>query len=384
MVCYAAKIPSYVYGGEGSIDKLKDILQKEKSKKVIVFTYKSIISSGLAELVFKRLQEVGVEYDVFPELVPEPSIYDVESIMKEVVSSKGDMIIALGGGSVMDVAKLCVVLMDGSYTIHELLKNPGIAKKGMKSVMIPTTCGTGSEATCNSIVTIPEQDIKVGIVSDELIPDYVILDPIMVKELPNSILASTGVDALAHAVECFTSRKANPFSDTYALAAAKLIFNNIKAAYDDANNMEAKTNMLIGSFYGGVAITSSGTTAVHALAYPLGGKYHIPHGVSNAILLADVMVFNKDACEDRLAIIYDALNPCKPEQSISEKAQYIIDLIADVVEYTNIPTNLKEFGVEKEDLDFLVEAASKVTRLLDNNLKKLSLDDIRGIYSKLI
>ena len=284
----------------------------------------------------------------------------------------------------MDAAKLCCVLKDADYTIKDLLNDPTLAKKQIKTVMIPTTCGTGSEATCNAIVAVPEEQSKKGIVNDSMIPDYVVLDSNMIRKLPKSIVAATGVDALAHVVECFTSKKATPFSDTYAAAGAKLIFHNIREAYNNPDNMEAKSNMMTGAFYGGVAITGSGTTAVHALSYPLGGKYHIAHGVSNAILFAHVMEFNKDACSKRLAILCDAVYPEHAGKSEDEKAQYMIDQIADIVKVTNIPTDLKEFGVKQEDLDFLVDAGSKQQRLLVNNMKELSLDDIRNIYLKVL
>ena len=300
------------------------------------------------------------------------------------VAASGDLIIAIGGGSVMDAAKLCCVLKDADYTIKDLLNDPTLAKKQIKTVMIPTTCGTGSEATCNAIVAVPEEQSKKGIVNDSMIPDYVVLDSNMIRKLPKSIVAATGVDALAHVVECFTSKKATPFSDTYAAAGAKLIFHNIREAYNNPDNMEAKSNMMTGAFYGGVAITGSGTTAVHALSYPLGGKYHIAHGVSNAILFAHVMEFNKDACSKRLAILCDAVYPELAGKSEDEKAQYMIDQIADIVKVTNIPTDLKEFGVKPEDLDFLVDAGSKQQRLLVNNMKELSLDDIRNIYLKVL
>ena len=284
----------------------------------------------------------------------------------------------------MDAAKLCCVLKDADYTIKDLLNDPMLAKKQIKTVMIPTTCGTGSEATCNAIVAVPEEQSKKGIVNDSMIPDYVVLDSNMIRKLPKSIVAATGVDALANVVECFTSKKATPFSDTYAAAGAKLIFHNIREAYNNPDNMEAKSNMMTGAFYGGVAITGSGTTAVHALSYPLGGKYHIAHGVSTAILFAHVMEFNKDACSKRLAILCDAVYPELAGKSEDEKAQYMIDQIADIVKVTNIPTDLKEFGVKPEDLDFLVDAGSKQQRLLVNNMKELSLDDIRNIYLKVL
>lgn len=381
---YQMKIPSCLYGGEGCIDQIKEIIAKEKAQKVLVFTDKGIQNTGLLDILLGNLEEAKVTYRVFDDLKPEPAYQDVEVVMEEVHSCDGDLIVAMGGGSVMDAAKLCSVLKDADYTIRDLLKDPSLARKQRKTVMIPTTCGTGSEATCNAIVAVPEEQSKKGIVNDDMIPDYVILDGVTIAKLPKQIVAATGVDALAHAVECFTSKKATPFSDTYALASAKLIFANIREAYRNPNNMEAKNRMMLGAFYGGVAITGSGTTAVHALSYPLGGKYHIAHGVSNAILFAHVMEFNKEACEERLELLCDAIAPEICHKSRSEKAQYLIDQIADIVKLTDIPTNLEEFGVKMEDLDFLVEAGSQQQRLLVNNCKELSLEDIRNIYLKVL
>ena len=384
MKLYQSKIPSCTYGGQGSLNQVAGILSAEKAQRVIVFTDQGVRGAGLLDPLTDLLQNAGVPYTVFDQLKAEPSYQDVDALMQQVGQETGSLIIALGGGSVMDTAKLCAALQGAPYTTKDLLGSPGKAKKQMKSIMIPTTCGTGSEATCNAIVAVPEDGVKVGIVNDCLIPDYVILDPEMIRGLPAPIIAATGVDALAHAVECYTSLKANPLSDVYAMASAKLIFQNIRAAYSQPEHMEAKSNMLIGAFYGGAAITASGTTAVHALSYPLGGKYHIAHGVSNAILFAHVMAFNKDACEGRLAQICDAIHPDLCGQPKAERARFVIDEIADIVRFTNIPTNLAQYGVTAADLDFLTDAGSKVTRLLDNNCKKLSLDDIRAIYRKVL
>ncbi|MGE4214058.1 MAG: iron-containing alcohol dehydrogenase [Anaerotignaceae bacterium] len=378
------KIPSCVYAGEGSIEKIKEIVAKEAASKVLVFTDKGVRGTGLVDIVLNELTAAKVEYQIFDNLVAEPSYTDVDKVIKEAEDAQGDLIVAIGGGSVMDAAKLCAVLKGANYTIKDLLSDPTIAQKGIKSVMIPTTCGTGSEATCNAIVAIPEESTKKGIVNDNMIPDYVILDAKMIAKLPKSIIAATGVDALAHVVECFTSKKATPLSDTYALAGAKLIFKNIKKAYNNADDMEAKASMLLGAFYGGVAITGSGTTAVHALAYPLGGKYHIPHGVSNAILFAHVMAFNKEACADRLALLCDGVYPELSAKTTEEKAQHMINEIKSIVKDTAIPTSLKDFGVPAADLEVLVESGSQQTRLLVNNMKELSLDDIRELYKKVM
>lgn len=381
---YQVKIPSCTYGGEGSIEKVKEIVAKEKSQKVVVFSDEGIKATGLLSILTRQLDETGVQYHVFTDCKPEPSYSQVEAVVDMVQNQECDLIIGLGGGSVMDAAKLASVLKGAFYTIKDLMNDPTQAEKKVKTVMIPTTCGTGSEATCNAIVAVPEEKSKKGIVNDNMIPDYVILDAQMIAKLPKSIVAATGVDALAHVVECFTSKKATPFSDSYALEGAKLIFGNIREAYNNPDNVEAKNKMMIGAYYGGIAITGSGTTAVHALSYPLGGKFHIAHGVSNAILFAHVMRFNEDACKERLAILCDAINPVYAKRSIEEKADYVIEQIADIVKVTNIPTDLTQYGVTMDDLDFLVTAGSQQQRLLVNNMKELSKDDIRKIYLKVV
>jgi alcohol dehydrogenase len=373
-------IPAMIYAGQGSIEKLTEIIKKEKAESILLFTDKGVRSVGLT----KRIEAIcsAVQCRVVDDLTAEPAVADVERVIAEVGKEQVDLIIGVGGGSVMDASKLASIVVGADYTLRDLLQDSGMAKKYIKTVMIPTTCGTGSEATCNAIVAIPEKESKQGIVNNCMIPDYVILDADMIAGLPQKIIAATGVDALAHAVECFTSKKATVLSDTYAREGACKIFHNIRRAYNNPDDMEAKGEMMIGAFYGGVAITGSGTTAVHALSYPLGGKYHIAHGVSNAILFAHVMAFNKDACVERLALLCDAVYPELSVRTAEKKADHIIEEIAAIVRETNIPTSLQSFGVKPEDLDFLVEAGGQQQRLLVNNCKKLSLADIRMIYKK--
>lgn len=377
-------LPAVIYAGEGSTERLRDIIRKEGAKSVLVFTDKGIRSFGLS----KEIEEICAQeaaLKVVDDLTAEPAVSDIERVMREVEKDRPDLIVGVGGGSVMDAAKLAGILIGADYTLRDLLATGGaIAKKQVKSIMVPTTCGTGSEATCNAIVAIPEEESKKGIVNDCMISDAVILDVRMIAKLPPPIIAATGVDALAHCVECFTSKKATMLSDTYAKEGARKIFHNIRRAFSAADDLEAKQEMLLGAFYGGVAITGSGTTAVHALSYPLGGKYHIAHGVSNAILFAHVMAFNKDACSGRLAALSDAVFPEFASKSVDEKADRIIREIADIVRDTEIPTSLETFGVKPADIDFLVDAGSKQTRLLVNNCKELSLDDIRCIYKKVL
>ena len=383
---YNLKMPHAVYGGENAMDNITAILKKDQVKRVAMFTDKGIQACGLFALPEAAVKAAGADYYILDEIPPEPSYTAVQSIVNQFKASGADMIVACGGGSVMDAAKLASVLVTDEYGVKELLEEPGRAKKCVPIILIPTTAGTGAEVTPNAIVAVPEKELKVGIVNENMIADYVILDARMIKNLPRPIAAATGVDALAHAIECYTSKKANPFSNTFAMEALDLILNNIIPACDDAEAMDAKNKMQIAAFYAGIAITASGTTAVHALSYPLGGKYHIAHGVSNAILLAPVMRFNAPVCQDRLAQAYDRCchDTVKTCHTAQEKAEWVIEQLEHIVRHLDIPTSLKEFGVSPEDLDGLVEAGMQVQRLLVNNMRPVTAEDARNLYLEIL
>lgn len=382
---YNLMMPPAVYSGENALDNLEAILGKNGVKKLAVFTDKGVEGAGLLDAPMARVRASGVEYVVLDELPPEPTYAQAQKLVDQFKASGADFILAVGGGSVMDTAKLAGILATDAYGVKDLLDNPGMAVKCVKSVMVPTTAGTGAEATPNAIVAVPEKEVKVGIVNPAMIADYVILDAVMIKNLPRKIAASTGVDALCHAIECFTSNKANPFSDLFALQALDMILNNIEKACDDPSAMAEKNAMLLASFYAGVAITASGTTAVHALSYPLGGKYHIAHGVSNAILLVPVMRFNESACREKFAAAYDrcvhAGGGCA---TVEEKSAWIIRRLEEIVRHLDIPTSLAQFGVPGEDLEVLVEAGMGVQRLLVNNMREVTPADARAIYTEIM
>ncbi len=387
LTSYNLKMPHAVYGGENAMDNIATIIKTLNAKKVAMFTDKGLRKLGLFTLAEDVVKTTGVDYYVLDELPPEPSYMAVQAIVDQFKVSGADLIVACGGGSVMDAAKLASVLVTDEYGVKELLDNPGMAKKCVPIVLIPTTAGTGAEVTPNAIVGVPERELKIGIVNENMIADYVILDARLIKNLPRKIAAATGVDALAHCIECFTSNKANPFSDMYALEGCDLILNNIEKACDDPEAMAEKNRMQMAAYYGGLAITASGTTAVHALSYPLGGKYHIAHGVSNAILLAPVMRFNaKDpAFRARLALAYDRC--CHEEEkasTVDEKAAWMIAKMESIVKHLDIPTSLKEFNVPAEDLEGLVEAGMSVQRLLVNNMITLTPADARALYQEIL
>lgn len=382
MIKYNLQMPQNVYSGENALENIKTIVKGYK--KIAVFTDKGIQSTGLLDKIIDILNETGVENFIFNELTPEPTCDQVQLVIDEFKLVGADFIVAVGGGSVMDTAKLASICVTDEYGVRDLLDNPSMGRKTTKTLAIPTTAGTGSEATPNSIVSVPEKELKVGIVNGEMIPDYVILDAQMIKNLPVKIAAATGVDALAHAIECFTSKKATPFSNMFALESLDLIMNNIEEACLNKDAMEAKNNMLLAAFYAGVAISASGTTAVHALSYPLGGKYHIPHGVSNAMLLVPVMKFNEPVCRELLEKAYDRVEKNPIAKTQEEKSAWIINRLDEIVRKLEIPTSLKEYGVKDEDLEILVESGMNVKRLLVNNMRELTKEDARKLYLEIM
>ncbi|HJC23035.1 MAG TPA: iron-containing alcohol dehydrogenase [Candidatus Eisenbergiella merdavium] len=379
---YSLKMPSRVFGGNGSLTEMENIV---RGRRIAVFTDKGIEKSGLLDIPLSIAGKAGAQSIILDELPTEPDYMQAQETIGLFRETGAELIVAIGGGSVMDIAKLASIAATDDYTVKDMLDQPLLGKKQIETLLIPTTAGTGSEATPNSIVAVPEKELKVGIVNPEMLADSVILDSSMIKKLPLKIAAATGIDALAHAIECFTSNKANPFSNLFAMEALKLIFGNIERACMDPEAIQEKDNMLMAAFYGGVAITSSGTTGVHALSYPLGGKYHIAHGVSNAMLLLPVMHFNKDACLDEFEQIYDAVMPAASGAiGKEEKAEAVLERMEQIIRCLEIPSSLSEFRIRENDLGTLVEAGMQVTRLLENNRKKITPEDARKIYQKIL
>ena len=373
------KLPGKIYAGLNAVENISRIV-KGKYRKAAIFTDRGIEAAGLLEGVKEELRHGGLSVEILDDLAAEPTCDQAQAAINRFCETGADLIVAAGGGSVMDAAKLASITAGSGYGVRDLLDDPALGRRTVDTLMIPTTAGTGAEATPNSIVAVPEKELKVGIVNDAMIPDYVILDGNMIRKLPKKIAASTGVDALAHGIECFTSKKANAFSNLFAMEAMKLIFSSIEKACCDADAAEEKNQMLLAAFYAGAAITASGTTAVHALSYPLGGRYHIPHGVANAMLLLPVMEFNRPACLDEFAAVYDSLNPHAGAESREEKADWLLGRMEGIIRNVEIPVSLAEFGIGMEDLDDLVKAGLDVKRLLDNNKRTVTENDARKIY----
>lgn len=378
-----------IVGGPGSLDQLPALAAELRARRVLVVSDKGVAAAGLVEPARAALAKAGLAVQVIDNTPPEPEVNDVEAVLaaaREGFGAQGcDLVVGIGGGSAMDVAKIVAVLLAHPTPLRALLdKSATIAARGLPTIMVPTTSGTGSEATPNSIILVPEDELKVGIVSPLLMPDVVILDPLLTLSLPAAVTASTGMDALTHAIECYCSKKGTPFSDLYGLEAIRLIAGSLRRAFDNGRDLQARADMLLGAFYGGACIATSSTTAVHALAYPLGGKYRVPHGLSNAMLLPTVMEFNLEGSEARFAAMARAMG--LDVAGLSERAagERFIAALHRLNADLGIRSDLKAVGVTEADLDGLVDGAAKVTRLLDNNPRTMSRADMRAIYQRLI
>jgi alcohol dehydrogenase len=375
-----------IVAGVDSIQAVGDFAAEYGVKTALIITDQGVWNTGLVEKPRKLLEEAGVRVEVINNTPPEPSTDHVNQVVAAAKKLNCQAVIGIGGGSSMDVAKITAVMLTNPQSLKELLGGARIEKRGVPTLMIPTTAGTGAEATQNAIFLVPEQESKVGIVSSKLVPDWAILDPRLTLGLPPAITAATGMDALCHAMECYISKKANPLSDTYALRAISLIGRSLRKAYADGSDIDARHDMLLAALFGGMCIASSSTTAVHALAYPLGGKFHIPHGLSNAVLLPYVMQFNLDATVEKFRDIAQAMGLDIAGISAEAAAQKMIANLFSLVEDLKINECLKlqERGITVADVDVMVDGAAKVTRLLNNNPKPMGREDMREIYLKLL
>ncbi|WP_313688179.1 iron-containing alcohol dehydrogenase [Pantoea sp.] len=371
-------INSTVISGYQALNDLSYLL-KGKQKALLV-TDKNIEGIPAVQTLIAQLKQQIASLSLVNSVPPEPSQHDVAAIVAALPTTDVDLVIGVGGGSVLDVAKLLSILcVAGAPNLDALLAGEKPLTR-TTSLLIPTTAGTGSEATPNAILAIPEKETKVGIITPVMLPDYVALIPELTTSMPPHIASSTGIDALCHLIECFTATVANPVSDNYAMIGMKKLFASLETAVAEPGNLEARLNMLWASYYGGASIAHAGTHLVHAMSYPLGGKYHIPHGVANAILLAPCMRFVRPAAVSKFAQAYDLLPDADLQLDEEAKSHALVEYFAALVQRLKLPASLEELGIGPDHLPYLVEAALDVQRLMKNVPMKVSADDVRNVY----
>jgi len=366
----------------GSTAKIGEIMSDMGCKKVAFVTDKIILKLGLANAALEGLKKANVDVHIFDDVVADPP---EDMILKAVEECKGegvDGVVSVGGGSSMDTAKLIAILVDSEQPITEMY-GVGLVKGGrLPMVLAPTTAGTGSEVTPISIVTTGANEKK-GVVSHQLLPDWAVLDAELTLGLPAPITAATGIDAMVHAIEAYTSKhKKNIVSDTLARQALELLGGSIHTACTDGKNKEARANMLLGSMLAGMAFANAPVAAVHALAYPLGGHFKVPHGLSNALVLPYVLDFNMSEASGIYAEIAPIIFPALAGKSEADMCSGMVEGFKAMGPELGMQSKLAEVGVNHNHLPMLAEDAMKQQRLLVNNPREMTYEAALDIYTQ--
>ena len=376
-----ATINSTVISGAGAFGALAPLLAGKQ--RILLVTDANVGRLDAALTIRTILEAEEREVRVIDSVPAEPCQHDMVQVVQAINGWQPEMIVGVGGGSVLDAAKLLSVLLHSHSPGLDALLEGVKPTHRITSLLIPATAGTGSEATPNAILAIPEQNTKVGIISPVMLPDYVALLPELTTSMPAHIASSTGIDTLCHLLECFTATVANPVSDNAALIGLRKLLANIDAAVTQPRHLTAKLEMLWASYYGGVAINHAGTHLVHALSYPLGGRYHLPHGVANAILLAPCMAVVRPYAVEKFAQVWDLIPDADVSLSAEAKSHALVDWLAALVKRLQLPDNLVTLGVPADSIDALCDAALNVKRLLNNAPCRVSKDDVLAIYRTL-
>lgn len=381
METYELYGPKRVIYGCGSLEKIGGLAKNYGSRALIVTGRSSAKKSGVLDKVINFLKASGVGSCWFNDLDSDPVVESVEKGAKAGLEYGADLIIAIGGGSAIDAAKAIGVMMKNKGKLADYeFKAPPV--KGFPLIAIPTTAGTGSEATKAAVITDTKRMVKMCVGSENMIPEAALLDPELTRTLPHDITCTTGMDALTHCIETYIAAVATPMAKLIALEGIKLIAQNFIKVMDNGNDMQARTNMMLGQFCGGLAISNSATALVHAMSRPLGVYFHVPHGLANAILLARVMKFNQSAIENELAEMAPCFNVSVQNKNKKEIGDAVINAISEIYDHTGLPKKLSQVGAEKELLPKLAHDAF-VNRSNKINPKVATEDEILAIYNEL-
>jgi alcohol dehydrogenase class IV len=370
--------------GPGSLDRVVDEINRLNSKKIMIVTDTGLVKAGITGKLEVRLNTSGIKFATFNKVEPDPRIEIAEQAAKEIKAQGADLVIGIGGGSPIDIAKAAAILASNDGDINSYFGIDLIPAPGLKTIIIPTTAGTGSEVTPIVILSDEKEKLKKGIVSSYLFPDVAILDAELTTGLPPLVTAATGMDAFIHAVEAYTSNGANSMTDIFAIQAIKLISNNIRTAFSNGNDIEARSKMLEGSLLAGMAFANAGVTAVHAFAYPIGAEFHIPHGIANSIMLVPVMEFNVLGNQAKFAELAQIIGENITGLSQEDSAAAALNAMHNLMKDLQLPRHLKEFGIFESDIPMLAQGVMKVTRLLANNPRTLTVKDAETIYRKVL
>lgn len=363
----------------GASRRLADYAAGLGMRRPCLVTDGGIVASGLLAPILAVLQKAGLATTVFDKVIADPPESTVLAALSHAREQQCDGVIGVGGGSAMDTAKLVALLLGSQQPLAEIYGVGNAKGERLPLIQVPTTAGTGSEVTPIAIVTTGETS-KMGVVAPQLLPDLALLDATLTVALPAAITAATGIDAMVHAIEAYTSKlRKNPYSDMLAREALRLLGANIMQAVEHGDDLEARANMLLGASLAGQAFANAPVAAVHALAYPLGGIFHLPHGLSNALVLPHVMRFNLPAAADAYAELAPLLLPTGTLVG-KDIASALINWLAALCGEVGLPTRLRDADIPETAIERLAAEAMLQQRLLVNNPREVSEQDVIAIY----
>lgn len=369
--------PGKLVFGSGTLSQLHEDVLQLKPKKVFIVTIDPL-RSAIAEFV-STLEKNSIEILQDTSIVAEPSFSDFEKLLKKVAPFNPDIVIGIGGGSVLDISKLIAAQLENEQKLKDYVGIGLLNGRKKKLICVPATSGTGSEVSPNSILVDETDNQKKGVISPFLVPDIVYVDPLLTISVPPSITASTGLDALTHCLEAYTNKFAQPLIDVYAYEGIRLIAANIVTAVKDGSNKEAREKVAMGSLFGGFCLGPVNTAGVHALSYPLGSMFHLAHGLSNALLLPFVMEYNIPANTKKYAEVAIALG-CERQADDKATACAGVKKIKELIKACGIPATLKEVNVPESAIPQMATDAMKIQRLLKNNPREITEKDAIVIY----
>ena len=379
---FTFQAPSNILFEPGASRKISELVARYGARSVMLVTDKGVRGAGLTRDAEASLAAAGIEVSVFEDVVADPPSHIVEAAVDACRTGKIELVLSIGGGSALDTAKLVAYLAKTPDRLDDIY-GVGLAKgQRLPLLLAPTTAGTGSEVTPIAIVTTPTTEKK-GVVSPVLIPDWAVLDAELTIGLPAPVTAATGIDAMVHAIEAYTSKhKKNPMSDQLARQALALLSANVRRVCENGRDLEARSQMLLGSMLAGMAFANAPVAAVHALAYPIGAIFHVPHGLSNALVLTQVLRFNLPEAEALYAELAPIVDPRTEGLSVGQKARLFVDAMAAICRDCKVPPSLADVGIGAGDLNKLAQDAMKQSRLLVNNPREVRFEDALAIYTE--
>ena len=371
--------PSALMVERGGSASLAQKILERGGQRVLILTDQGVVSAGLLEQSLSGFKDKALAFEVFDGVLADPPVAVIEAALQRAQAFNADFIVGFGGGSSMDVAKLVAVLKGGQQQLADIFGIGMVKGPRLPLILVPTTAGTGSEVTTISIVTVSENEKK-GVVSPFLLPDLALLDAELTLGLPSNVTAATGIDAMVHALEAYTTKRLkNPLSDCLAKEALRLLSTHLHQAVRVGHDLQARESMLLGACLAGMAFTNAPVAGVHALAYPIGARFHVPHGLSNALMLTPVMRFNHPVAHPLYAQLSEIVLPSVTGSS-QEKSLQLIDYFSALAADLGIPVSLSEVGISAADTDQLAQDAMLQTRLLINSPREITLHDAAALY----